>query len=170
VVGAKAMISDGTITADKVRQGGAAASTWLPAGEVLIPAASGTADGRVVIDRYLYNGQEIRGLALAFSKGRLTSMTALSGLEPLKAFYDAATTGKDQFSYIDIGVNPEARLPTGNGTIVWMAPGGVSVGFGNNLVWGGTNNSSFGLATPVTGATLTVDGKAIIENGAIRSP
>jgi hypothetical protein len=37
------------------------------------------------------------GLTLTYSKGRLTSMTAASNIESLKARYDAAGAGKDQF-------------------------------------------------------------------------
>lgn len=168
VVADKGFVSDGAITADKVKQGSAATQTWLPAGELLVPVALGTAEGKVVIDRYTYQGTTIEGLTLAFSKGALTAMTARSGLDALKALYDASSGGKDQFSYIDIGLNPEAKLPTNTGRIVWMAPGGMTIGMGDNTGWGGTNVSSFGLAGSVSAATLSVDGKALIKNGVLQ--
>ena len=34
---------------------------------------------------------------------------------------------------VDIGVNPEAKVPLGTGRTVWMAPGGVTVGLGDTL-------------------------------------
>jgi hypothetical protein len=95
-------------------------------------------------------------------------MTAKSGLDALKALYDASSGGKEQFSYIDVGLNPEAKLPTNTGRIVWMAPGGMTIGMGDNTGWGGTNVSSFGLAGSVDAATLSVDGKALIENGTLK--
>src|SRR2546430_10705319 len=52
----------------------------------------------------------IRGLTLVFSQGKLTGMTAASGLAPLQATYDAAGSGKDRFGVIDIGLNPEVDL------------------------------------------------------------
>jgi leucyl aminopeptidase (aminopeptidase T) len=163
-----AILSDGVLTAEKVKQGSAAAATWLPAGELILPAAPGSAKGKVVIDRYLFNGTVIRGLTLNVSDGKLTSMTAESGLEPLKAAYDAAGAGKDAFGFIDIGVNPETKVPLGSGVIVWGASGSVTIGFGDNRGFGGTNASDFGFATQLGGATLAVDGKPVITNGDTR--
>lgn len=164
----RAFVSDGAITAEKLKQGGAAASTWLPAGELILPATAGTAEGKLVIDRMLWDGQEVRGLTLTYSKGRLTAMTAASNIEGLKARYDAAGGGKDQFGYIDIGLNPETKLPVGTGRIVWTAPGAVTVGLGDNRGFGGTNASDFGLATQIGGATVKADGKTVVENGALK--
>jgi leucyl aminopeptidase (aminopeptidase T) len=168
VEAAKGFVSDGAITPERVKQGGGATQTWLPAGELLVPAAIGTADGKVVIDKMAFRGETIEKLTLAFKKGKLTSMTAKSGLEPLKALYDASGTGKDAFSYIDIGLNPEAKLPTNTGRLVWMAPGNVTIGVGDNTGWGGTNVSEFGMAGAVTAPTLTVDGKTLIEKGTLK--
>jgi leucyl aminopeptidase (aminopeptidase T) len=168
VMADKGFVSDGAITADKVKQGSAATQTWLPAGELLVPVALGTAEGKVVVDKLTFQGTTIEGLTLAFSKGALTSMTAKSGLDALKALYDASTGGKEQFSYIDVGLNPEAKLPTNTGRIVWMAPGGMTIGMGDNTGWGGTNVSSFGLAGSVDAATLSADGKTLIENGMLK--
>ena len=168
VVADRGFVSDGAITADKVKQGSAATQTWLPAGELLLPVALGTAEGKVVVDKLNFQGTTIEGLTLVFSKGALTAMTAKSGLDALKALYDASSGGKEQFSYIDVGLNPEAKLPTNTGRIVWMAPGGMTIGMGDNTGWGGTNVSSFGLAGSVDAATLSVDGKVLIENGTLK--
>ena len=163
---AKGFVSDGALTAEKVKQGLAATQTWLPAGELLIPAAVGTAEGKVVVDKLVFQGATIEGLTLAFSAGKLTSMTAKSGLDALKALYDASGGAKDLFAYLDFGLNPEATLPTNTGRVVWMAPGGLTIGMGDNTGWGGTNVSDFGLACPLTAVTVAVDGKVLIESGA----
>jgi aminopeptidase len=168
VVADKGFVSDGAITPDKVKQGGAATQTWLPAGELLIPVAIGTAEGKVVVDKLTFQGSTIEGLTLVFSKGALTSMTAKSGLDALKALYDASSGGKEQFSFIDVGLNPEATLPTNTGRIVWMAPGGMTIGMGDNTGWGGTNISSLTVAGSVDAATLSVDGKTLIEKGTLK--
>ena len=168
VLAARGFVSDGAITPEKVQQGNAATQTWLPAGELLVPAALDTADGKVVVDKLVFQGAMIDGLTLAFSRGKLTSMTAKSGLDALEALYKASSGAKDQFAYIDIGLNPEANLPTNTGRVVWMAPGGVTIGLGDNTGWGGTNVSDFGLAGAVATATLSVDGKTLIENGMLK--
>jgi leucyl aminopeptidase (aminopeptidase T) len=168
VIAAKGFVSDGAITADKVKQGYAATQTWLPAGELAVPVALGTAEGKVVVDKLVFQGTTIEALTLVFSKGKLTSMTAQPGLDALKALYDASSGGKDQFAYIDLGLNPEATLPTNTGRVVWMAPGGVTIGLGDNTGWGGTNVSNFGLAGAVSSATLAADEKVLIENGTLK--
>lgn len=164
----RGFVSDGAISADQVKQGGAAVQTWLPAGELVLPATAGTASGTVVVDKVLWRGKEIRDLTLAYSKGRLTSMTAASNLEGLKEAYDGAGGAKDQFGFIDIGLNPKAKLPLGTGRIIWMAPGAITLGLGDNRAFGGTNASEFALATQLGGATLKADGVTVIENGNLR--
>jgi len=164
----RAIISDGALTPEKVKQGAAAAQTWLPAGEFIAPADNGSANGKVVFDRYVWNGQLLRGLTLTFKDGELQSMTAANDMSRLKAQYDAAGGAKSRFGYIDIGVNPETRLPVGTGRVVWTAPGSVVLGFGDNRGFGGSNASDFGLAAQLANATVRVDGTTIVQNGNIR--
>ena len=168
VIAAKAVISDGALTPEKVKQGRGATFTWLPAGELMVPASAGSAEGKIVIDKLLFQGKVIEGLTLVFSKGKLTSMSAKSGLEPLKALFDASSGAKDMFSDIDLGLNSAVTLPTNTGHIVWSAAGALTLGLGDNTAYGGTNASDFGLALPVSAATLKVDGKAILENGVLK--
>jgi leucyl aminopeptidase (aminopeptidase T) len=158
-------VSDGVITPDKVKQGNGAASTWLPAGEVILPARAGTAEGKVVFDHFLWNGQDVPGLTLTFAKGRLTAMTAPSNVDGLKKAYDMAGGGKDQFAFVDIGVNTATKVPVGKGRVMWGAPGSVVVGLGDNRGFGGTNASDFGIAGQIGGATLKADSTTIIANG-----
>lgn len=164
----RALISDGALTDERVRQGSAAASTWLPAGELMLPATDGSANGTIVIDRYLWDGRLIRGLTLVFDRGILTSMSAANDMSGLKAAYDAAGGAKDRFGYIDIGLNPETRLPVGTGRVIWTAPGSVTIGLGDNRGFGGNNTSDFGLAAQLDRATVMVDGKTVIANGRFR--
>jgi aminopeptidase len=168
VLGSKAALSDGALTPEKVRQGGFAVFTFLPAGELNAPAVAGTAEGRIVIDKMVFMGTDVTGLTLVFNKGKLTSMTAASGLDPLKAYYDAASGAKDQLAGIDLGLNPEIRLPLTTGRIVWMASGALTIGVGDNQALGGTNVSDFGLNGALSGATLTVDGKTVIDRGVLK--
>jgi leucyl aminopeptidase (aminopeptidase T) len=162
---ARGFTSDGVV---KDGQGGAGGQTWLPAGEYIVPATAGTADGKVVIDKLVWDGRVVEGLTLTYSRGRLTSMTAASDIAGLRAFYDRAGGGKDQFAYIDIGLNPESKFPVGTGRVVWTVPGSIVVGLGDNRAFGGTNASDFGLAAQLGGATLKVDGKAVLENGQLK--
>src|SRR2546422_2696459 len=137
-------ISGGALTQAQAEQGGAALLTWLPAGEFQITAVPGSAEGKVVIEKTLWRGKVIRGLTLVFSQGKLTSMTAASGLVPLQAAYDAAGSGKDRFGAIDIGLNPAVDFPLTTGAIVWPQAGAVSVVLGNEDRKSTRLNSSHG--------------------------
>jgi leucyl aminopeptidase (aminopeptidase T) len=161
-------VNDGVISADDVRIGKAACQVWLPAGEVYLAPVPGTAEGTVVIDRHYFHGREIRDLRLTFEDGKLTSMKAKSGLEPLKKLYDVSGTGKDEFAAIDIGINPNVRIPTDSRMVAWMASGMITVGIGTNTWAGGENTCNFALFTHLPNATLTVDEKILVENGVLR--
>ncbi|PYO30801.1 MAG: hypothetical protein DMD51_12890 [Gemmatimonadetes bacterium] len=161
-------ISAGALTEKQVEQGGAALLTWLPAGEFQIAAVPGSAEGKVVIDRSLWRGQIVKGLTLVFSQGKLTGMSAASGLALFKADYDAGGSGKDLFGLIDIGLNPGINVPLATGAIVWPQAGAVTVVLGNDLVGGGSNNSDFGYAGQLGGASVTVDDKPVVVNGRLK--
>lgn len=147
---------------------GTAPTTFLPAGEFAITPVPGSADGKVILDKVVWNGTDVIGLTLTFARGKLTGLTATSGLAPLKASYDAAGAGRDEFGLIDIGINPFVHLPVNTGQIVWVAQGAVTVGIGNNLFAGGSNSTGFGIAGQLGGATVKVDGNAVVESGAIK--
>jgi leucyl aminopeptidase (aminopeptidase T) len=164
----KGFVSDGALTPEKVKQGAAAASTYLPAGELIFPAVNGTATGKIVVDRLVWDGRLIRGLTLVFDKGVLISMTAASDASPLQERYDAASGAKNRFGFIDIGINDQTRLPLGSGRVVWTAPGSIIFGFGDNRGFGGDNKSDFAFVAQLAGATMTVDGKPVITAGRLR--
>jgi leucyl aminopeptidase (aminopeptidase T) len=161
-------VSDGALTAEKVRQGSAAAATYLPAGELVLPAVNGSANGKIVLDRLVWDGRLIRGLTLIFEKGVLTAMTAENDMSALEARYESASGDKNRFGFIDIGINDQTKLPVGSGRVVWTAPGAIVFGFGDNRGFGGENRSDFSFTAQLGGATLTVDGKPVISAGRLR--
>ncbi len=161
-------VSDGVISSQDLAKGGPACQVWLPAGEVYTTPVVGTAEGKVVVDRSIFQGKEITGLTLTFKAGKLTEMTAKSGLEPLKALYDAAIGDKDAFAFVDIGINESLKIPKDSKLLSWIPAGMVSIGVGNNTWAGGTNAASFDLSGFLPGSTVKVDGKVLVENGALR--
>jgi aminopeptidase len=163
-------VSDGVLSDEKVKKGGPACQTWLPAGEVYLTPVPGTATGKVVVDRMLLEGKEVRGLSLTFKNGKMTEMKAKSGLERIQALYDAGSADKDEFSAIDFGINPAVRLPKNSPPGVWMEAGTVTVVVGNNVWAGGDNKSSFGVPCFLRGGTVHLDGNALVQNGALQSP
>lgn len=163
------MVSDGVISDEEKKMGSPACYVWLPAGEVYLAPVPGTAEGKVILDRHFYQGKEIKKLTLKFEAGKLVSMSAESGLEPYKARYDAAGKGKDEFSLVDIGINPSVEIIPASKMVAWMVSGMISVGHGNNSWLGGENNSAYGSAYYLSEATLKVDGKVIVDKGVLKN-
>jgi aminopeptidase len=169
-VGARSVFfSDGVITDDEAKKGGRDVQVWLPAGDVYVTPVPGTVEGTVVLERTFYQNKEIKNLKLTFKGGRLVSMTADSGLEPLKAEYDAVQEpGKDEFGVLDIGVNPAVHLPAGDKIGAWMASGNITVTVGNNTWAGGDNKTSYVWEGFLPGSTLQIDGRDAVVNGELK--
>lgn len=162
------IVSDGVLSDDDLKKGYATSQVYLPAGEAYLAPVSGTAEGKVVVDRQFYQGKEITGLTLTFKAGKLTSMTAKSGLDPLKKLYDAAEPGKEEFAFIDLGLNPNVQVKAGSKLVAWMPAGMVTIGIGNNIWAGGDNKSTYSNAFFLPGSTVKVDGKILVENGILQ--
>jgi leucyl aminopeptidase (aminopeptidase T) len=169
IAGQPVYVSDGVISAEDEKRGGAALLVYLPAGEVYVPLVPGSARGTVVVDHYVYQGSPVDGLRLVIENGRVTSMTATSGLDALRAAYDAAGAGKELFGVLDVGINPNVRIPQGSRMVGWMPAGMVTFFVGNDTWAGGTNNANFGLPIFVPGSTLTIDGTPLVRDGALQS-
>jgi aminopeptidase len=161
-------VSDGVISDDDVKAGGASVQAWLPAGEVFLAPVPGTAEGRVVVDREVFMGKEIRGLELIFKAGKLVSMKAKEGLAQTEAIYKAAGAGKDVFGFLDVGINPNVKLPPQGQLQGFMPAGMVTIGFGNNTWAGGDNNTDLSFAAYIPGSTLKLDGAVLVDKGVLK--
>ena len=162
------MVSDGVISDEKRKEGGAACWTYLPAGEVYVSTAPGTAEGRVVLDRVFYKGKEIDDLVLEVKGGKVVSLRAKAGDEELQADFQAAAEGKDRFGVIDVGINADVRPPAGGKALTYMQAGMISVYVGNDTWAGGDDNTPFSLDGFLPGGTLTADGKVIVDKGELK--
>jgi leucyl aminopeptidase (aminopeptidase T) len=162
-------VSDGIISAEDVKKGGPAVSVYLPAGEVYCAPVPGTAEGKVVVSRDFYQGQEVTDVTLTFVAGKLTSMTGSGpGFAKLKSQYDATGPGREQFAFVDFGINPNFSIPATSKLGNWIQSGMVTVGIGNNTWAGGDNTVSYGQIGYLPGSTVTVDGKTVVEKGVLK--
>jgi aminopeptidase len=171
IAGRPVIVSDGIISSEDKKRGGTAAWVYLPAGEVYVTPVAGTARGKVVIPQHFFDGREVRDLALTFKDGKLTSMSGGGpGYAGLKAHYDAVDDQrKADFGAVDLGINESLKLPKGRAAGAWSPAGTVSVGIGGNTWAGGDNTSAFGLYGQLTDATVTLDGKALVEKGELET-
>ncbi len=164
------LITDGVISDEKIKAGGAACQVWLPAGETYLVPVVGTGTGRVVVSRTLWEGKEITDLKVTFKDGKVTELTAKPspGFERLQAAYKASGAGKDELGVLDVGVNPNVKLPAKSKDGLYMAAGMVTVCVGINTWAGGENKCPFGFVLFIRDATLTVDGAEVVKAGELK--
>jgi aminopeptidase len=168
--GRPVFVSDGVISAEDVAQGGAARQVWLPAGEVYLVPVAGSAEGKIVADRVPHEGGEILGATFTLKGGKMTGHTAQAGpaYERWKARYALADESKNELGVLDLGINPNVKVPAGSKLTTWVPAGTVSVVFGNNVWAGGTNRAPWNTAASLNGCTVVVDGKTIVDKGVLK--
>ena len=69
---------------------------------------------------------------------------------------------------MDVGINPNVRIPEKSKLLAYMPAGMISVWTGNDTWAGGDNNAAFGLAGFLPKSTVKVDGRVIVENGSLK--
>jgi leucyl aminopeptidase (aminopeptidase T) len=170
VKGRKVLVSDGIISEADLKAGGPAVSVFLPAGEVYTTPVPGSAEGKVVHSRTFFRGKQIDNLTFTISGGKVTEMTGAGpGYADYKAVYDAVTDDrKNLLGFVDLGINPNVKLPASSAVGTWVPAGTVTVGTGSNTWAGGDNSVSYGDTIFLPGSTVTLDGKAIVENGMLK--
>ena len=170
IAGRKVVSSDGLISEADRKAGGAALAVYLPAGEVMTSAARGSANGKLVQANNFYRDKPVDNLVMEFKDGKLVSMTGSgAGFADLKAEYDAITVpGKDEFGALDLGINPNIRLPADAKVGNWVPAGMVTLGFGNDQWAGGTNSAPYARDVHLAGATVNVDGATLVDKGELK--
>jgi leucyl aminopeptidase (aminopeptidase T) len=170
VEGRPVVLSDGVITPERAATGGASAILYLPAGEAQLAPVAGTAEGKVVIDRMDWGIGPIEKLTWTFKAGKLVEHSARPGpgYDRWKALYQAAPAGREQFAGIDLGLHPGVRPPPGKPFLSYIPAGMVTLFVGDDTSAGGTNAVSYVSAGFLPGATVELDGKAIVEKGVLQ--
>jgi leucyl aminopeptidase (aminopeptidase T) len=136
----------------------------IPGGVVGVAIDHTSAEGTVIGNHTTYpDAGPVSGLRWKFVDGHLVEQSYESGGEGIQAAYGKAPrAGRDRLSYISIGLNPEiTHLPQ----MEDQELGSVMLRIGGNSFQGGKNASPFGAWLVVTGASVTVDGKPVVEEG-----
>ncbi|MDQ3335759.1 MAG: aminopeptidase [Myxococcota bacterium] len=166
IKGRKVLASDGVISDEDKKAGGASVQVWLPAGEVYVTPVPGSTEGKLVDDRFLMDGKEVLGLTLDVKAGKVTNISAKSGWDALKPRYDAAGPGKLEVSVFDVGINPSIKTTAKFES--YVSAGMVTIGIGGNVWAGGTNKEPFVMNMFLPGSTVMLDGKPLIEAGVLK--
>lgn len=164
-------ISDGLISPAEAKSGGSSLMTWLPAGEVYGLIAPGSAEGKIVLPGFAVDGGEIvKDVTFTIAGGKVT---AVAPAKPSKAFdtwrarYDAAGSGKDIVSILDIGLNPAVKQK-GKAILNFVPEGTVTVFVGGDEWAGGANKIAYGNTLFLTDATVKAGDKVVVESGVLK--
>ncbi|OUM98973.1 MAG: hypothetical protein BAA04_00305 [Firmicutes bacterium ZCTH02-B6] len=160
------LADDGVMSDDDVAQGDTAVN--LPAGEVFVAPVEASVHGRAVIDFAFRNGQTMRGLELTVEQGRVTLVGTPQGGCAFREILAMGHGDADVIGELGIGLNPGVERLCGYGPTDEKRRGTVHLGLGENRYFGGANAADFHWDLFVERPTLIVDGRTLIEAGALR--
>ena len=163
-------VSDGVITPEEVKEGGARLLTWLPAGEVYALIDPSSAEGKIVVTRHVFEGEDVKDLTLTIEGGKVTGMTAKpsKAFDRLKQLFEGSPAGKDRLSVLDFGVNADVKAPKGKQLLSFVPAGAVTFFVGRDIWAGGTNSTTFDMPLFLPDSTVTADGKPVVEKGELK--
>ena len=162
LLGRRAFLEDGVLTPDHVKRGENMAG--IPAGELYVAPDEKSGEGTIAFDRpTAFLGRWVRGLTFAFDGGR-AKWSAADGDDLVRRDWDRAKGDRDRLGGLQIGLNPRAQT----GFLQdYLVAGNVYVTIGDNEEYGGKNKTDFEIGGTLTGATVRIDGKAVVEDGRI---
>jgi D-alanyl-D-alanine carboxypeptidase len=168
VTGQRIVVTDGSFSPTRTEPDPSTGfyETWLPGGEVTLGVDPESAEGRLVLERFFLDGQDMGPTTLTFSGGRLVALESGSTLSRLREHTQSALPMSDRLTGLKFGVNPEitdARI------LPWMGAGMVSPTLGNNLVLGGDLDLPYGpVFLTLAGSTIHVDDQIVVEDGVLK--
>ena len=161
LAGRKAWVDDGILDDEDLAAG--TFDTTLPAGSISVAADEDTANGTVTFDLTIpQRGKLIKGLTWSFENGMVSKFTAARNGDTIIPVWEKATGDRDRFGWFGIGFNPAAKtgfLADG------IASGAVTIGVGDNRLFGGKNTSTFGFQGTLKKSTVTINNQPIVTDG-----
>ena len=142
--------------------------TSLPGGSVFLAPIESSANGRVVVPRDRCRFEPMTGISFEFKNGKMQNFQAKKGAECFEETMAPYTGPKDMFASFSIGLNPALEVIERDGDYRPSDSAGmVYIGVGDNQLLGGENKTQGGYNCPIVGATVEVDGKVIVKDGAL---
>jgi len=151
----------------------------LPGGGAVISAIENSANGRIVIpisrcgETMMNAGdQMVRDMAIDFEKGEIQNIQATEGaaclMEKLEN-YNGSGNAKALGGF-SIGLNPALSKIKNEDTGLYdeFGAGVVLIDIGSNKAIGGNNEATFYYGFTLPDATVTVDGKVVVEKGELK--
>lgn len=130
--------------------------------------------GRLVAPGQTYAGGHAAGryvgtMIFDFADGRLQTVTSEHHADWVAARWAEETGDRDKIAELNIGTNPELRMIPGIDDIPYYGygEGVVRIDIGTNWESGGALRSSYHQWLTFTDATVTADGKTVVQGGAL---
>ncbi len=157
------MEDDGIIDdADRAR--GAVASN-LPAGSIYTTVIEDQTAGTLRLPL----GAEPAGVTLRFEQGRIVEVSGGTEAVAIRAMLDRHSGDAGRVSHVGIGLNPYLRRVIGWTLVDEHIHGGLFVALGENRYMGGQNVSSLNVDYALPAATLLVDDRVVVQDGALNA-
>lgn len=157
-------LHDGVLDARDLSQG--PFMEEVPSGYVPAPLDERSAEGVIVGNvpgHTMSGGSPLTGGRWTFRNGRLVDFSHATGQAEARAEYDAAPPeGRDRVGVLSVGLNPEIEMAP---YVADQKRGRIMLLVGGNRYHGGTNASPFHMFLLQDGATVTVDGRAVVRDG-----
>ena len=144
----------------------AASGSNLPAGSIYTTVLEAETEGSL----WLPEAGGATDVVLHFCEGRIVRIEAAGGVQALRETLDAHSGEPRRVSHIGLGLNPYLRRPIGWTLVDEHVHGALFVALGENRYMGGENESSLNVDFALPGATLAVDGRAIVIEGQVVDP
>jgi leucyl aminopeptidase (aminopeptidase T) len=137
----------------------------LPAGEVFIAPAEGTAKGRVVVDGSMVGRMGGR-IEISVKKGIASKISGYSARTLIKMLAEAGPKARNMAEF-GIGTNPSARL-IGNVLEDEKVLGTCHIALGDNSTFGGRVQAGIHVDGIFLKPTVKLDGKILMKDGRLK--
>lgn len=143
----------------------------LPAGAVRTVDIAAT-EGVLVTPPETFAGRAVGSMRLEFADNRITRVASERHDAFVQAVWQAETGDRDRFGEFNVGVNEKLAMIRGVPAIPYYGYGAgiVRVSVGDNAESGGPYRSSYHQWFFLTDATVTANGRPIIERGTLLVP
>lgn len=139
----------------------------IPGGSAVVAVDETVADGTFKSNRpsrFDQMRKRMFGGSWEFKGGRVVSHSAEEGSEEFAQFFQRGPKGKERPGLFEIGLNPMIRDAP---TFEDQEAGAVSLYLGRNKFYGGASSVDFFAYLVLRGATVEIDGKTVVRDGAL---
>lgn len=139
----------------------------LPAGVIRVAPLEESVQGRIVFPLSTWRGRTVKDLALDFTNGTITEVSAATGSDAVEAELEAAGPEARRLREFALGFNPLLAVPEEGRWIPYYGygAGAVRLSLGDNLELGGAVGGGYFRWNFFEDATVWVDGDLWVEDG-----